>query len=67
MQKQPFPVGGGGSKKFEDWGRGLKNFKTGGGYHYMPWTSDFYEKNADLQSCKITLSEFCYKFSVLSF
>ena len=35
MQKRPFPVGGwgggvgGGSKKFENWGR-LKNFRTAG-------------------------------------
>ena len=33
MQKQPFPVGGG-SKKFEDWGGGLKKFRTGGGYRF---------------------------------
>ena len=31
MQKQPFLVGGGGSKKFEDLGgQGLKNVRTGG-------------------------------------
>ena len=24
----------GGSKKFEDWGGGLKNFRTGGGYRF---------------------------------
>ena len=31
MQKQPFVVGGGGNKKFEDLGgQGLKNVRTGG-------------------------------------
>ena len=38
--------GGGGSKKFEDWGR-LKNYRTGvtfaggGDVHYMPWHEKF--------------------------
>ena len=32
MQKQPFPVGG--SKKFEDWGVGVKKVRTGGGYQF---------------------------------
>ena len=46
MQNQPFSVGEGGSKKFEDWG-GVKNFRTGWGGtfagkggsvpHYMSW------------------------------
>ena len=31
MQKQSYPVGeGGGRKKFEDWERGVKTFRTGG-------------------------------------
>ena len=29
MQKQPFPVDGG-SRKVEDWGGGVRNFRTAG-------------------------------------
>ena len=35
MQKQPFPVAEG-SKKFEDWGEGVKNFRAGGGGFITP-------------------------------
>ena len=33
MQKQPFPVGGGASKKFEDWRGGLKILGLVGGFN----------------------------------
>ena len=73
MQKQPFPVGGGGSKKFEDWGGRLKKFWTGeriadlgGGYfcwggvstHYMPWKCQFLPSFFQRLTSKVLMSNF---------
>ena len=46
MQKQPFPVAEG-SKKFEDWGEGVKNFRAGGGGVHYPITSHIGRKWVD--------------------